>query len=153
MRSALSLPHSLSLWLTAAPSQPCRCRLVWYLLKFLCSGPLSLVSLLLTCFKDDDEESGEEDAEGLLIIAIISRGANVSGTACQRWLALIGTSETSVPNCSGTEGRLYSQTVNDYYPHFNTTANQPAVFIHQLLFHTWLSLAIFQCFSQVPFNL
>lgn len=38
-------PHSLQLWLMPPPSQPCRCRLAWYLLKFLYSQ-----LFLLQCF-------------------------------------------------------------------------------------------------------
>lgn len=46
-RSARSLPiHSR--WVMATPSRPCRCRLAWYLLKFLCSGLFSFVSCLFS---------------------------------------------------------------------------------------------------------
>lgn len=40
-KQSLSLPHSLKPWLTLTLSQPCRCRLVWYLLKFLWQVPNS----------------------------------------------------------------------------------------------------------------
>lgn len=91
----------------------------------------TVVSFLVS--KHSDDESGEEDAEGLLI-SMISLETNVSETCHQIDSPSFATSGT---NSSGTERSLYTQTVNDDYPHVNTAAaNQAAAFIHQLLFHT-----------------
>lgn len=95
----------------------------------ICSGLLSVSSLLLLS-KDYDDESGAEDAGGLLAIIAISFETSVSETCYQREASIPKLSKMIIPTSTHTRqpsSSAYSPALDFLLPSFGASPRCPLI--------------------------